>query len=161
MTETPTGSDTGSGRPWAWGIAIAYGVFAVLTLVMVGFAYSMRVDLVSEDYYHREITHQDHIDRVARTQALPEGVEWTITHEGEQLLFHLPVSHFEGSLQGQILLYRPDNSTLDRTYGIDLDGEGLQRIASDDLPAGHWRIRIEWEADGVGYFSERELNVGA
>ncbi|MBT3343087.1 MAG: hypothetical protein HN712_11175 [Gemmatimonadetes bacterium] len=155
----PAKSDPRRGRSWAWGIIGAYSSFAVLTLVMVGFAFSQRVDLVSDDYYQREIDHQQHIDRVTRTQELPDGVEWTVTHQDGDFLFELPKGHFNGDLQGQIHFYRPDNSTLDRTHGIHLDVQGQQRITAAGLPAGHWRIHIEWQVAGLDYYSERELNI--
>ncbi len=156
----PAKSAPRRGRSWAWGVIAAYSGFAVLTLVMVGFAFSQRVDLVSDDYYQREMNHQQHIDRVTRTQQLPEGIEWTIAQQEGDFLFTLPHEHFGDDLQGQIHFYRPDNSTLDRSHPIRLDAEGQQRITVAGLPAGHWRIQIQWQADGLGYFSERELSIG-
>lgn len=159
--QSPAGRDPRRGRSWAWGVIGAYSAFALLTLTMVGFAFSHRVDLVSDDYYQREIDHQRHIDRVERTSELPAGAQWSISHEEGSFLFQLPLVHFADDLQGRIHFYRPDNSTLDRTFGIELDASGSQRITSAGMPIGHWRIRIEWQAGGLGYYSERELNVGA
>ena len=149
------------GRSWAWGIIAGYVVFVALTLTMVGIAFSMRVDMVSDDYYQREMNHQQHIDRVTRTAALPEGVEWTVSHQNGVFVFHLPADHFGHDLAGQIHFYRPDNVDLDRAYDISLDRTGEQHIAADELAPGHWRIRIEWTAQGLDYYSERTLSFGA
>lgn len=127
---------------------------------MVGFAFSMRVDLVSEDYYQREIDHQQHIDRVERTLALPAGRQWKVTHLDNTFLFQLAIDHFGDDLQGQIHFYRPDNVTLDRAYDIRLDESGEQRIPAHEIAPGHWRIHIEWTAAGLEYFSERTLSIG-
>jgi hypothetical protein len=158
--EEPAAQGQG-GRLWAWGITGAYLVFAGLTLTMVAIAVMQRTDLVSEDYYQREIDHQQHIDRRARTQALPAGVAWSFSHEGDDLVLRFPQDHFTDSPEGQVYLYRPDNATLDRDYPIALDAYGQQRIPLAELAFGRWHVRIEWHADGQQYFSERELQVGA
>lgn len=152
---------TSGGRSWAWGITGTYVAFAGMTLTMVFVAFSQNTDLVSEDYYQREIDHQQHMDRVARTQSLPNGVVWSFGHEEGALILHFPPGHFDDGPTGSVQLYRPDNASLDQTHDIGLDDSGHQRIALAGLVSGRWHILIEWQADGKHYFSERQLQVGA
>lgn len=147
------------GRPWVWGIVGGYSLFALLTLGMVAFAMSRSVDLVSEDYYQKGIAQQQHIERVARTTALAPGADWSILHVDGVFLFRLAPAHFDGVPEGRIQFYRPGDSSLDRQFRIALDAAGEQRVAADLAP-GRWRVRIEWRADGLDYYSERDLSVG-
>jgi len=149
------------GRSWAWGVTGTYLIFAALTLTMVAIAFTQRTDLVTEDYYQREIDHQQHIERLARTQALPADVAWGFSHEQGHLVLRFPPHHFSDGPQGRVQLYRPDNAALDRDFAISLDASGRQRIAIDELTPGKWYVRIEWHADGEQYYSERELMIGA
>ncbi|MDA0335824.1 MAG: FixH family protein [bacterium] len=150
----------GGGRSWAWGVTAAYLIFAGLTLTMVAIAVSQRTDLVSADYYQREIDYQQHIEGRARSQALPAGVAWSFRHEDGDLVLRFPPGHFADAPQGQVHLYRPDNASLDRHYTIALDGFGDQRIPLAELATGRWQVRIEWRAGGEQYYSERDLQVG-
>ena len=157
-----TGDDGNmGGRGWARGIIAAYGVFALLTLTMVAFAFSRDVHLVSDDYYEREIEHQRHIERVERTNALPEGQQWTFTQDAEAYLFRFPTGFSKARIDGQIHFYRPDDAALDHRVAIALDDDGRQRVAASLLEPGRWRVRIEWQCAGLDYYDEFALTVKA
>ena len=149
------------GRRWARGIVAAYGVFALLTLTMVALAFSRDVHLVSEDYYEREIEHQRHIERVTRTNALPEGQQWTFTQDAEAYLFRFPTDRVKARIDGRIHFYRPDDAALDHLVDIALDEDGRQRVAASLLEPGRWRVRIEWQCAGLDYYDEFALTVKA
>lgn len=134
-------------------------VFVVLVLSFVAFALAQEVELVSADYYQREIAHQQHIDSVRRAQALPAGMAWSVVKEGGQFVFAFPADKIEGPLRGIIHLYRPDNMRLDREYAIELDVQGRQGVAASDLATGVWRVKISWQQGVEGYYSELALRV--
>jgi len=148
-----------TGRAWAWGIVGACALFIGAMLVFVAFSFSQRVDLVAPDYYQREIEHQQQIDRVTRTGALPEGVTWQLNQEGDQALFAFPREQVEGEVRGSIHLYRPADATLDRKWKIALDEQGRQRIPLASLKPGRWRVKIDWQLGQEEYYSEFALTV--
>ena len=145
---------SGRGRGWPWGILAAYLLFMATTLGIVAFSFSQRVDLVSRDYYQREIDHQRQIDRVERTGALPGGIVWSMGWEGERVFFQFPQDQVEGKVEGIMHLYRPSNASLDRTLVIKLDANGRQSLAADELDSGLWRIKISWSLGAEEYYSE-------
>lgn len=155
MTETTAPS----GRAWARGIVLAILVFACGTLGMVGIALSTSTDLVSADYYQREIDFQQQIDRQERTLALPEGVDWRLRLGENNLTLSFPLGHFGEAPSGIIRLYRPDDASLDHDVVIELDADGRQQIPMTGLAAGRWRVHIEWVADGQQYYSEARLHL--
>ena len=147
------------GRAWSWGIAGAYTIFVGLVLGFVSFALTQEVNLVSADYYQREIAHQQHIDSVRRAQALPAGMAWSVQRAGADFDFSFPPRENAGPLRGTIHLYRPDDARLDRQYAIALDAQGKQRVPAADLSPGAWRAKISWQMHGEQYYSELPLSV--
>ena len=146
------------GKSWVRGIVGAYLLFVTMTLSFVFFAFSQRLDLVSPDYYQREIAFQQHIDRVERTRALPSELAWSLSWEGTDLICAFPPDAPDAPPVGTIHLYRPANADLDRQIPIDLDANGRQRLTTALIP-GHWRIKISWKLGTQDYFSETALTV--
>ena len=58
-----------SWNPWPTGLVVVLGLFATGVFSFGLFAVRHSQDLVSPDYYDREIRHQEHMDRVTRTDA--------------------------------------------------------------------------------------------
>ena len=147
------------GRAWAWGITGLCLLFISTTLGFVAFSFSQRVDLVSPDYYQREIEHQRQIDKAARTATLPEGVGWKLVREGDWIVFSFPREQVKEEVRGVIHLYRPSDARLDREWPIELDPEGRQRLPLAELAAGFWRVKIDWRMGGEEYYSELAIKV--
>ncbi|MDP2038234.1 MAG: FixH family protein, partial [Ignavibacteria bacterium] len=57
---------------WGFGIAVTYILFVVVTLVMVFIFMNQDVSLETENYYSKGIEYQGQIDKINRTQSLPE-----------------------------------------------------------------------------------------
>jgi hypothetical protein len=147
------------GRAWAWGILTVAVAFSGLTLGFVAFAFSQRVDLVSRDYYRREIEHQRQIERAARAMSLSDRMAWSVRREGTQLVFQFPQSQARETVKGTFHFYRPSDAGLDRELAIALDENGQQRLASDLFEPGRWRVKIDWSLGPEEYYSEISLNV--
>ena len=148
-----------TGRAWAWGIVGACVLFIGVMLGFVAFSFSQRVDLVSRDYYQREIEHQQQIDRVTRTGSLPAGIAWDLAQEGGQAVFAFPLERVEKPVRGSIHLYRPADASLDQKWKIALDGAGRQRVPLASLEPGRWRVKIDWKLGEKEYYSEFALTV--
>jgi hypothetical protein len=148
-----------TGRTWAWGVVGACILFISVMLGFVVFSFSQQVDLVSRDYYQREIEHQRQIDRVARTRSLPEDVAWELSQEVDQAVFAFPQDQVEEEVRGRIHLYRPADASLDRKWEIALDRQGRQRVPLASLEPGRWRVKIDWRLGGEEYYSEFALTV--
>ncbi len=145
------------GRLWSWGTAIVYCIFAGGTIAFVIFTTTQKVDLVSEDYYKKEVVYHDQIERINRTNALDESVDWHIGNNGKTLDFLFSLRLVKG---GTITLYRPSSSSMDKKYTITVRDEGLQRIPVEELAKGLWRVKVEWyDNDGKSYYKEAELTL--
>ena len=139
---------------WPLAIALAYGLFAVLTIGFVVFAVRNPTDLVSRDYYRDEIRHQERMDSEQRAQNDPDAPTVAMNKAARTCVIHFPGT---APASGTLTLYRPSDAKLDRTVAVSLDGKQSQTLDLADSVPGLWRLRIEWTRSNETYFSEEVL----
>lgn len=142
---------------WGWGIAAVYTVFALATLGFVAFSMRQKVELVTPDYYAKEVAYEAQINRVRQTNDLATPVTCQLTADGKFVQINFPVDL--SNVRGEITLYRPSESSLDIKVAAQPDKQGVQRIAAEKLIAGAWRVKINWQADGREFYNEFPLIV--
>lgn len=145
---------------WNWGTGIV--------LVMVGFisfilyfvitmstdsAYSH--DLVTEEYYAKEMAYQDEIDAETNTNNLAERIISKKVEEGWLLTF--PKELNPAKIKGNVFLYRPSNQLLDFDIPMELSSSDLL-IPDKSLIDGRWNITIDWTYDGKSFMYKEEIS---
>lgn len=142
---------------WGTGIAISLGLFAVLILSFVIRIVTMDKydhDLVTENYYEKEVLLQREIDGIMNAKTLRDNIEGRKTEEGYLLLF--PSDFKPQQIKGKISWYRPSNKKLDFEIPLSLT-ENRVLIPWDKLASGRWNVSIFWEYDGAEYYFEKKL----
>jgi hypothetical protein len=142
---------------WGLGIAIFYIVFVIATVSVVLFTTTIDVNLVTDDYYEKELAFQNQIDKVSRTKALPE--QPVISLAGKNMYLKFPNTINSNLVQGTINFYRPSNNKMDFAVPIELNIHGEQIVNSIKFTAGMWRIYVNWQLDEIDYLSEKILMV--
>lgn len=145
-----------SGKRWVWGTAIIYVLFACGTVGIVFFASRQKEELVSEDYYKREVAYQQKIEDIKRTNALKESISWKLSDDRKTMEFHfLPHTATTGS----ILFYRPSESSMDKKIAIAPDANGVQQVNIDGLAKGLWKIKVEYTENNLRYYKEADVTL--
>jgi hypothetical protein len=150
-------SETRTKRGWAIGIVAGFTLFvgAILTLVVISM--SRDVDLVTDQYYDKELRYQE------RIRALERGVRpetaIILDERRDTLLLRYPLTGATQRLEGSITLYRPANPNLDRSIVMKPDESRQQSIRTAGLMPGLWRVKMEWRVDGVEYYAEKAVVV--
>jgi len=142
---------------WGNWIAVAYTAFVVLIGFMVYLTFGEQWDLVSEDYYEQEIRYQEKIDQ--KNQALEDKIKPQVSIEGDLLKVTFP-SDSEGnkkSLSGRITFFRPSDAKKDVNYQIVSGGE--QSIPLERFSRGKYLAKIQWEMQGLEYYSEQTIII--
>jgi hypothetical protein len=142
---------------WGWGVAIVYTVFALGTLGVVAFTMTQKVELVSPDYYAKEIAYEEQLRRIRQGNALEEQVSCQLSADGRFIEVRFPASM--AGARGKLTLYRPSESSLDREYALAPDPAGVQRIPAENLTRGLWRVKLTWRANSEEYYREFMLHV--
>ena len=143
---------------WPAGIIAAFVLFIAGTVGLVVLSAHNHVELVSPDYYERELRYQEQINRRERTQALPDQARVSYDAAQGSIVVALPAAQARAA-QGRIQLYRPSDARLDRDLPLALDSNGIQHLDAKQLHAGPWNIRVQWSVAGEEFFLNRSIVI--
>ena len=146
---------------WPLGIILTLVVFFAGTVGLIVMACSQRVDLVSPDYYERELKFQGQIDRVERTHRAPSQASVAYDAAGQCITVSLPADQAGREINGRIELYRPSAAGLDRAVKLAPDSKGVQRLDAAGLAPGLWKVRVSWTVEQQDYFLDQKVVVSA
>lgn len=134
-------------------------VIAILFIAtFIAWAVRQREDLVSADYYEREVRFQSQLDSMNRSQAVAARTVVTFEPTQQAIIINLPEAKAPGAI-GSIHLYRPSDARLDRELPLALTNEGTQRLDAKQLADGLWKVRVQWSANGQDYFLDQPVIV--
>lgn len=142
---------------WGTKIAVLYISFVALIGFMVTLCMRQNIELVSDDYYERELVFQDRINEMNNANALPEKITHTQLPDGIQIQF--PALFKNKTVSGEILFFRPSDKSKDHSSPIQLNGEAQQLIPAQFLSKGMYKMKIGWTADAVSYFTEEIIVI--
>jgi nitrogen fixation protein FixH len=143
-----------------WPISIM-AFFAVAITFFVGFVFwamQLRDDLVTADYYEREVRFQAQLDTLNRSQSFATQTVVTFEPASQEILITLPADKTPGAT-GTIQLYRPSDARLDRDLPLALNDAGIQRVDARELRPGLWKVRVQWNMSGEDYFLDQPVIV--
>lgn len=142
-----------------WGTGIVLAFIGFISFIMY-FVIQMNVDeklsydLVTEDYYGKELEFQEDLDKQEHAKSLTTDVTWTRTKEG--LLISFPLDKDIKDITGKVFLYRPSNKQLDYETSISLSSHNLL-IPDKRLVDGRWNISVDWQYNGNSYLYKKEI----
>jgi hypothetical protein len=146
---------------WPLGIVLTLVLFVLGTVTLVVMACSQRVDLVSPDYYERELKFQGQIDSAERTHRSASRASVAYDAAGRCITVSLPADLAGHDISGRIELYRPSAAGMDRTVSLAPDAKGVQRLDAAGLAPGLWKVRVSWTVERQDYFLDEKVVVGA
>lgn len=142
-----------------WGTGIVLAFIGFIGFIMY-FVVSMNTndkydhDLVTEDYYKKELEYQDSIEKEKNAKGLKAQVSWKKTNEG--LLIVFPEELNPKQIKGHVFLYRPSNKAFDFEMPLSLSDHNLL-IPDKLLLDGRWNISVDWKYDGKPYLYKKEI----
>jgi len=142
---------------WGTGIIIASAVFMIFVIFTGLTLMNQKVDLVTDNYYEKELNYQEHIDKESRTGQLNNNVE--ITQAGSKVIIALSDSGSVSTIAGGIKFYRPSDSSQDFTRKLMLNKNGMQEVDVSSCEKGYWKIQVNWSANNVDYYFEKPLMI--
>jgi hypothetical protein len=140
---------------WGKGIFLSFIVFALAMAYIVIFPFNQKVELVTDNYYEKEIKYQEQIDKQERTALLSESL--SVTNDLKELKITFPPSY--QNVTGEILFYRPADAKKDFSLPISADSSGSQLIDISPLIPGYWKIKILWNMNGTQYYYEKNIMI--
>ncbi|MCW5907154.1 MAG: FixH family protein [Chitinophagales bacterium] len=142
---------------WGWRIALLYGGFVLFMAFLVYKTTTVKDDLVTKDYYARELKFQEQIDKQTRANLLNEPLQWSV--KGNEVELKFPEEVSGKSIKADVLFYKPSNAKQDVTLSCVPDSKGICLLGSGKLSKGAYQMQIEWSADDVTYYNEGTVNI--
>jgi hypothetical protein len=141
-----------------WGnyIAIFFTCFVVFILFLVFKTFSINTELVSEDYYDKEIAYQQKIDKLSNTQSMHASVKIIQLEDSVQFIF--PDKFVDDSIQGTIKMYRPSDISKDLELPIKLSNQ-KQYCSKTKLSKGNYVVHIDWKGNNVPFYTEESFYI--
>lgn len=144
---------------WNWGKGIVLGMLAFMGFILY-MVITMSVDknyshdLVTEEYYAKEMVYQTEIDAEKNLNGLNEKISGQKTEDGWLLKF--PTELTNENSTGKIALYRPSNQKLDFEIPMELTNSQVM-IPKKNLIDGRWNITIDFQYEGKNYLYKKEI----
>lgn len=142
-----------------WGTSIVIAFVLFIAFIMY-FVYRMNTDvnadheLVTEDYYEKELEYQNEID--SQKAAIEYGAKLEIKKEEDGVYVVFPKNYEIKEVTGKVSLYRPSNRHLDFDLPISLSNTHLL-IPDNRLVGGRWDITVEWEYKGKSFLYKEKI----
>ena len=142
---------------WGTGITIFYSVFVLVLVFAVYRSTQYDHSLVSEHYYADDLAYQQHYNKLANAQQLEEDLKiWNKIQKAEVEL-HFPAEFEEVS--GEVYFFCPSDQQSDFRLPVQADAGHVQRIPTQGLRPGRWKVKVNWKAEGKEFYKEETINI--
>lgn len=139
---------------WGYKILIVYAIFILGIVSMVIKSSTQNTDLVTTDYYAKELKYQQKIDEMKRVSALSAPVEYTIKEQ--TLIIKFPKDFAGKRLSGEVVLYCPADKQKDFKQNFSIQDE-IVRVQLPQTSSGLYELHLGWQHDGITYYFEKKI----
>ncbi len=142
---------------WGTGLVIGMSLFIAFIMyfvIKISTDKTYDYDLVTEEYYKKELVFQKEIDDEQNSNTLSSNIVGKRTAEGWTLTF--PENIDPTKVEGTVFLYRPSNKKLDFQEPLNLTTQSLL-IPDERLVAGRWNTIVQWSYEGKDYLYKKEI----
>ena len=149
----------------SWGTGIVIAFIAFISFILF-FVIRMTIDaksnhdLVSPDYYQRELHFQE--DLAAQKRAKDLATPLTIKSTHGEIMIAFPATFIDSLQQtvitGSVSLSKPDNKNLDQNWSLKIEN-GSMLIPASKLVLGRWNIVVDWTFKGQRFLVEEGVTI--
>jgi hypothetical protein len=141
---------------WGYKILIFYSAFVIGMLYMVFKSSSQKMDLVTTDYYAKELVYQEKIDEINRANALTEEIRYTV--DDNVMTVTLPKDFTGKQVSGTVDLYCPSDAKKDLVQKFT--GNAMQiKLPITKSTKGMYELQVTWQADNLKYYYKKKIFI--
>jgi hypothetical protein len=141
---------------WGYKILFVYIAFVTGILFMVFRSSSQKVDLVTTDYYVKELKFQDRIDEMSRVSSLSAPLVCEI--RADSLLIKFPQDFAGHELRGEAILYCPSDERRDLKQQFSIKDQSLVILLAS-VKRGMYELHLDWKKGDQTYYFEKKLFI--
>tara|TARA_R110001592_G_scaffold123630_2_gene331752 strand:- start:385 stop:822 length:438 start_codon:yes stop_codon:yes gene_type:complete len=140
---------------WGTGAFLLFGGFVVFMLGLVFFASQQKNDLVTENYYEKELEFKDVLVKQELTEKLTEQLQ--IEVKGKELILSFP-KEVGNNISGKLFLFKPSNINDDKEISFTTDNS-IKTIDLSDFSTGMYKLKVNWNASENEYYNEEGIVI--
>lgn len=143
-----------------WGTGLAIGMvlfigFILFFVIQIITDDKYDYDLVTEDYYQKELVFQKELDDLANSNSLKQNLTGNKTDRGWEITF--PKDLDLSAITGTVTLYRPSDKKLDFQMPLELS-DSVILIPDSRMVGGRWTTIVNWSYKGKDYRYQKEID---
>jgi hypothetical protein len=146
-------------NPWPVSIISFFAVAIIGCGTFIVFCSRHPADLVTADYYEQELRYQGQINRMHPSGPGPQLAAVAYDAAKQRITISLPPGQLQAHVTGNIQLYRPSATDLDRMITFEPNEAGIQTIDASQLIPGLWKVRVSWAVNNQEYFVDQKLVI--
>ncbi len=140
---------------WGTGAFMLFGGFAIFMSCLAIFASQQSHELVTDDYYEKELEFKEVQKKQERTALLATETQMNI--EDGKFNIKFP-SEIEDEISGTVVFFKPSSQKDDQLIDFKTTSKEY-KIDLIDYASGMYKVKIDWTANGVAYYNEGEIVI--
>ncbi len=141
---------------WGHKITIVFLIFVSGMTFLVYLATQEKQELVTTNYYEKELKYQDKIDAMKITEALSSQV--VASHKDGIISIVFPNEFSQSTVKSNILLYCAFNEKNDQEFNLDIEN-AKSTFAIKTKQVGNYTLKINWDSEGKSYYTEKNIYI--
>lgn len=141
---------------WGHKITIVFLIFVSGMTFLVYLATQEKQELVTSNYYEKELKYQDKIDAMKLTEALSSQV--IASHKDGVVSIAFPQEFLKSTIKSNILLYCAFNENNDQEFNLDIENSKID-IPIKTRQVGNYTLKINWDFEGKKYYTEKNIYI--
>ncbi len=137
-------------------IVVSFILFAVFIGTLVTICLREDISLVSKNYYKEELGYQVQIERLNNTHQLAQKPTVKVV---EPNILKVEFNQLEEIQHGELKLFCPSNSKMDRNFKLKLLNNGGEEIDLAGLESGMYKVKLLWTMHGKEFYLEEIINI--
>ena len=141
---------------WGYKILLVYAVFVTGIMFLVFKSSSQKMDLVTTDYYAKELKYQQKIDAMKSVSLLSDTVRYEMTEGKLTIVF--PKDFTGKKITGDVVLYCPSDENKDITQDFSTQDAPVF-VPIHTINKKEFELQLNWQADGTSYYFQKKLFI--
>jgi len=133
---------------WGKAVIIIFIFFISFIVYIVAGSMNAKIDLVTDDYYKKELMYQQTIDKKANARSLNENIELNLNND--QVIISLPSGLKNQHCKGEVFFYRASDKRMDKSFPINTNS-GIISVENSFLEKGKWQVFVTFIANNKEY----------
>ncbi len=141
---------------WGTKIIIVYILFVIGIMFLIFKSSNQNIDLVTPDYYAKELVYQNTIEARNRTNSLSEKIK--VNQLDSFIVIQLPTEMSTSNVKASITLYCPSDKQKDVHFNQSTRN-AMIHLPISTVSKGYYELQIDWNTNGQRYYYEDKLII--